>query len=138
MAVFDVEKGAALPITNPGAGVWVPNGIPVIPLDSHPITQGGQFVIGFRSITGKWSLHAISLVDQSTRRLGEYPVPEPSPYKYKPEFRAVSIADRNLVLAFTDWPTNPGDFSLMNIVDDTGNLVPVVRFPDGYFVLAAA
>ena len=138
MAVFDVEKGAALPITNPGAGVWVPNGIPVIPLDSHPITQGGQFVIGFRSITGKWSLHAISLVDQSTRRLGEYPVPEPSPYKYKPEFRAVSIADRNLVLAFTDWPTNPGDFSLMNIVDDTGELVPVFRFPDGYFVLAAA
>ena len=138
MAVFDVEKRVAQPITKPGPGVWIPNGIPVIPLASHPITQGDQFVIGFRSITGKWSLHAISLVDQSTRKLGEYPVPEPSPYKYQPEFRAVSIADRNLVLAFTDWPTNPGDFSLMNIVDDSGGLVPVFRFPDGYFVLAAA
>lgn len=50
----------------------------------------------------------------------------------------MSIADRNLVLAFTDWPTEPKDSSLMNIIDDTGNLVPVVRFPDGYFVLAAA
>lgn len=138
IAVFDVKKGVAPPIAKPGPGVWIPNGIPVIPLDSYPITQGDQFVIGFRSITGKWSLHAINLVDQSTQKLGEYLVPEPYPYKYKPEFRAVSIADRNLVLAFTDWPTNHKDYSLMNIVDDTGDLVPVVRFPDGYFVLAAA
>lgn len=138
IAVFDVEERATQPVTKPGPGTWIPNGLPDIPLASYPITQGDQFVIGFRSISRKWSLHAISLVDQSTRKLGEYPVPEPHPYKYKPEFRAVSIADRNLVLAFTDWPTNPKDSSLMNIIDDTGNLVPVVRFPDGYFVLAAA
>lgn len=137
MVVFDVEKRAAQPVAKPGDGIWVPNGLPDIPIASYPITQGDQFVIGFRSITGKWSLHAIGLSAQSTRKLGEYPGPKPR-HPYKPEFRAVSVADRNLVLAFTDWPTDPKDSSLMNIVDDTGNLVPVFRFPDGYFVLAAA
>ncbi len=137
MVIVDVESQMATPVANPGPGVWIPSRIPVIPIASFPITQGNQFVIGFRSTTGDWSLHTISLPEQSSRQLGEYPGPKPK-YPTQPLFWANSATDGNLVLAFTGWPTAPEDFSLMNVVKDDGTLIPIVRFPENYFILDAA
>ena len=86
-------------------------------------------MIGFRSTTGDWSLHTISLTEQSSQQLGEYPGPKPK-YPTQPLFWANSVTENDLVLAFTG--------SLMNIVKDNGALMPVVRFPEYVFVLDAA
>ena len=137
MVVVDVESQRTTPVTKPGPGVWVPSRIPVIPIASFPITHGDRFVIGFRSTTGDWSLHTISLTEQSSQQLGEYPGPKPK-HPLQPLFWANSATDDNLVLAFTGWPTAPEDFSLMNVVKDDGTLIPVVRFPENYFILDAA
>ena len=129
MAIVDIESKTTTPVAKPGPGVWIPSRIPVIPIASFPITQGDRFVIGFRSTTGDWSLHTISLTEQSSQQLGEYPGPKPK-YPTQPLFWANSVTENDLVLAFTG--------SLMNIVKDNGALMPVVRFPEYVFVLDAA
>ena len=72
MAIVDVESKTTTPVAKPGPGVWIPSRIPISLISSFSITQGDQFVIGFRSPTGDWSLHTISLTEQSSQQLGEY------------------------------------------------------------------
>ena len=129
MAIVDVESKTTTPVAKPGPGVWIPSRIPISLISSFSITQGDQFVIGFRSPTGDWSLHTISLTEQSSQQLGEYPGPKPV-YPTQPLFWANSVTEDNLVLAFTG--------SLMNIVKDNGTLMPVVRFPKYFSILLDA
>ena len=131
LVVVDIETNHVQPIPKPGPGVWTGVGIPYIPTHSETMTRADEFVIGFRPTAGNWSLQAVSLADQSVRQLGEYEGRRPqAPNTYKPLFRAVSMADGDLVLAIRG--------SQIDVVDDAGNLVPVVRLPNGYYVLDAA
>ena len=137
IVVIDTETNRAQPITKPGPGAWTPTGIPDIPTRSLTRTQADEFIIGFRPAEGDWSLYGISLANQSVRKIGEYDTPPlvETEHKYlsKPLFSAVSVADGDIVLAFTGWePTT------INIVGEGGGLIPAASLPKGYFVLDAA
>ncbi len=137
IVIIDTENNRMHPIDKPGPGAWTPTGIPDIPTRSLTRTQADEFIIGFRPAEGNWSLHGISLANQSVRKIGEYDTPPlvETEHKYlsKPLFSAVSAADGDMVLAFTGWePTT------INIVGEGGGLIPAVSLPKGYFVLDAA
>ena len=142
IAVIDIEDNRMHPITKPEPGAWTRNGIPFTYTRSIAKTRSDSFVIGFRPAEGNWSLYEIGLSSNSIRKLGEYPTPqlieETEKHLYKPLFSSVSVADGDIVLAFTGWPTDPLDTTTISIINDTGSLVPVVRLPLGYFVLDAA
>ena len=137
IVIIDTVTNGVHPIAKPEPGAWTTTGIPDIPTHSLTKTQADEFIIGFRPTEGDWSLYAISLASQSVRKLGEYDAPPlgETEHKYlsKPLFSAVSVAGGGAVLAFTGWkPTT------INIVNDTGGLIPVVNLPDGYYILDAA
>ena len=137
IVIISTESNRIHPIDKPGPGAWTPTGIPDIPTRSLTRTQADEFIIGFRPTEGDWSLYGISLANQSLRKIGEYDTPPlvETEHKYlsKPLFSAVSVADGDIVLAFTGWePTT------INIVGDNGGLIPAASLPKGYYVLDAA
>ncbi len=133
LVVTDIETNYAQHIAKPGPGAWIDTMIPYVPESTFTRTPADEFVIGFRTTTGEWSLHAVSLADQSAREIStysEYNGTEPL-QPYKPLFWATKVADGEMVLAFT---LEPNDW--LNVINDTGNLVPVVPL-HGYRVLDA-
>ena len=132
MVIVDAETKVVQRITKPSEGLWTPNGIPSVPVDPYRATPTDEFVVGFRATTGAWSLHAISLGNGSIRELGEYPTPQPESDKFrrKPVFRAEIASDGETILAFKG--------SQIYVVNDTGDLLPVVGLPDDHFVFDAA
>lgn len=132
IVVVDIETNIARPIPKPGVGLWTPNGIPRAPERPNRMTRTDEFVIGFRPTAGKWSLQAISLGNQSVRELGEYPDRQPtSSHTYrKPVFWAETVAGGETVLAFTG--------SDIYVVDEAGNLLPLVGLPADEYVVSDA
>lgn len=132
IVVVDIETNVARSIPKPGIGVWTPNGIPTEPVLPNRMTRSDEFVIGFRPTVGKWSLHAVSLSDQSVRQLGEYSDRQPtSSHTYrKPVFRAEKVAVGEPVLAFVG--------SDIYVIDEAGTLLPVVGLPADEYVIADA
>ena len=132
LVVVDIETNITRPIDKPGVGLWTPNGIPREPEPPNRTTRTDEFVIGFRPTAGKWSLQAISLGNQSVREIGEYSDRQPTgSHTYrKPVFWAENVAGGETVVAFVG--------SYIYVLDEAGNLLPVVGLPADKYVVSDA
>ena len=135
MFAVDAETGTTYPVPKPGAGVWRSTGIPSINIESYSWPNSDVFVTGFRAATdGRsphvWSLYEIRLSDQSVRELY-------SRYESRSAITAKSVAGGTAVLAFTGWPVSPDNNAAIEVVDSSGELIPLAAVPDDFFILDA-
>jgi hypothetical protein len=139
MIIVDAETDATSHIPKPGPGFWTPTNLPFIPIESISWTHSDEFSIGFRSGRfGDWSLHKISLSNQSVHEIYRHPQPLTTAGYWRHWALATeTVADGAAVLAFTRWPSSP-DNAGIQLIGPNGELIPVAAVPDDFFILDTA
>lgn len=145
MLVVNAETGVTRSVPKPGAGFWTAVGLPRINIESYSRPNSDAFVIGFRTAaTGRaaddWSLYEIKLSDQSVRRIYQHPPHDlPTGYYWRnPALAGKSVANGTAALAFTGWPVSPDNDAVINLIDPSGELIPMAEVPDDFFILDAS
>ena len=138
MIVVDTDTGDTHAVPAPGAGIWTPNGIPIVPGPTVFGTDSDMFAVGFRTNDGDWSLHEVRLSDQTVREIGQYDGPPPQTiYRQKPEVLAGSVADGNAMLVLARRPVSPDNPSRIYLVGSDSTLTQLLGLPDLYILYDA-